>query len=59
MKRSELPSTDQLAADCQRGLLLGAGHEDMIARKPVKGLATAARMTWNYFWYRFYVFREF
>ena len=49
---------DQLATDCQRVLSLGAGHEDLIARNLVKGLATVASMTWNYCWYRFYVFRN-
>jgi len=49
---------DQLAGDCQRVLSLGAGHEDLIARNLVKGLATVASMTWNYCWYRFYVFRN-
>jgi putative flippase GtrA len=50
---------DQLAAECQRVLSLGAGHEDLIARNLVKGLATVASMIWNYFWYRFYAFRDF
>jgi hypothetical protein len=26
--------------------------------KKGKALATVASMTWNYFWYRFYAFRE-
>jgi putative flippase GtrA len=50
---------DQLAAECQRVLSLGAGHEDLIARNLVKALATVASMTWNYLWYRFYAFRDF
>jgi putative flippase GtrA len=49
---------DQLAAECQQLLALGAGHEDLIARNLVKTLATAASMMWNYLWYRFYVFRD-
>ena len=49
---------DQLAAECQRVLSLGTGHEDLIARNLVKALATVASMTWNYFWYRFYAFRD-
>jgi len=49
---------DQLAAQCVRIFSLGAGNEDMVARNLVKGLATVASMTWNYCWYRFYVFRN-
>jgi hypothetical protein len=49
---------DQLAATCQRVLSLSAGHEDLIARNLVKILATVASMTWNYCWYRFYVFKD-
>ena len=49
---------NQLAADLARAISLAAGNEDLIARNLVKGLATLASMTWNYFWYRFYVFRR-
>lgn len=49
---------DQLAAACARAFSLAAGQEDLIARNVVKGLATVASLTWNYFWYRFYVYRE-
>jgi len=49
---------NQLAADVARAFSLVAGNEDLIARNLVKGLATIASMTWNYFWYRFYVFRR-
>ena len=49
---------DQLAAHCVQIFSLAAGNEDMIARNLVKGLATVASMTWNYLWYRFYVFRN-
>ena len=49
---------DQFAAQCVGLLSLGTGNEDLLARNLVKGLATVASMIWNYFWYRFYVFRN-
>lgn len=49
---------DQLSAQVAPLLSLGAGSEDLIARNVVKGLATVGSLIWNYFWYRFYVFRN-
>jgi putative flippase GtrA len=49
---------EQIAAQCAQAFSLGAGNEDLVARNLVKGLATIASLTWNYSWYRFYVFRN-
>lgn len=40
------------------GAFSAAGQEELFARNAVKLAATAASMTWNYFGYRFYVFRN-
>ena len=65
MKSRELPTTSPRQQATPASLEVEQpvanrmpGHEDLIARSLVKTLATVASMTWNYFWYRFYAFRE-
>ncbi len=45
------------SALCARWLS-ATGQAEVFARNLVKLAATAASMTWNYFWYRCYVFRD-
>jgi hypothetical protein len=47
-----------MSAQCVQAFSLGAGNEQLVARKLVKGLAMVASMAYNYFLYRFYVFRN-
>jgi len=48
---------NEVARFCAR-LLSAPGQEELFARNLVTLAATAASMTWNYFWYRSYVFRD-